>query len=90
MLRITRTEEAPHQIVLKLEGRLIEPWVDLLAETCWQCRPEGRRLPPLVVDLGDVTFASKSGLKLLHRLQGEGVACVAWSPFLKTLAQHHS
>lgn len=86
MLRITRTEGIQQQTILKLEGRLVEPWVDLLAETCGQCQHQHNT--SLVVDLGNVTFASHNGLELLHRLQNEGVDCIAWSPLLKTLAQN--
>ena len=86
MLRITKMEDMPQRTILKLEGRLIEPWVDLLAQTCGQCQHQ--RGTSLVVDLGNVTFASRNGLELLHRLQNEGVDCIAWSPLLKTLAQN--
>ena len=86
MLRITPISSADEAIVLKLEGRLVEPWVGLLRETCQTHQREQRA--SLVLDLSAVGFASREGLDLLDGLQKEGIQCVSWSPLLKELSQH--
>ena len=84
MLRITPISSADEAVVLKLEGRLIEPWVELLRETCQTHQQE--RKASLVLDLSAVDFASKEGLDLLGGLQKKGIRCVSWSPLLKELS----
>src|SRR5215471_19723722 len=63
MLRITTTRE-PDAICLKLEGRLVGPWVDELAQV-WR----SIRLHPdpvtACVDLSGITFVSPEGRQLL-------------------------
>ena len=66
MLRITAS--GSDRVILKLEGRLVGPWVDELRDTVW--RTNGWRRP-LQVDVADLTFADKDGedaLSWLHRM----------------------
>ena len=74
MLRITNT--TTDKVLLKLEGRLVGPWVDELKKTVWQTN--GWR-QPLEIDVVDLTFADEDGenaLSWLHRMgarfQGKG------------------
>ena len=74
MLRITTT--ATDKVVLKLEGRLVGPWVDELRTTVF--RTDGWR-ERLEIDVRDLTFADDAGeiaLCWLHkigaRFQGRG------------------
>ena len=56
------------KVVLKLEGRLVGPWVEELRNTVW--RTDGWR-EPLEIDVADLTFADDEGenvLRWLHRL----------------------
>ncbi len=71
--------------VLKLEGRLVGRWVELLAEAC-----KSRTFVEdgvLTLDLSGVTIASKEGISLLQSLQDQGIKCVFCSPFMKELCQ---
>jgi ABC-type transporter Mla MlaB component len=71
---------ANHAITLKLEGRLIGPWVAELKKTCEQHLAAERRIH---LDFADVTFADRTGLALLLRLRAQGVTLVNCSPFLE-------
>lgn len=55
---------------LRLEGRLVGPWVAELARVWMELLPElGKR--QLVVDLGDVTYADEDGVEVLHVMHTE-------------------
>jgi len=67
VLRITAS--AGDKVVLKLEGRLVGPWVDELRKTVWrteECRQS------LEIDVSDLTFADDDGEKALSRLHRMG------------------
>jgi hypothetical protein len=74
VLRITTT--AADKVLMKLEGRLVGPWVDVLRKDVFQTGAWAR---PLAVDVSDLTFADEDGesaLSWLHRMgarfQGKG------------------
>ena len=75
MLRITKTHREGKWL-LKLEGRLVEPWIQELEEACSGGRPE------LVLDLSGVSFADSKGIKLIRRLREEGASIMRLSLFL--------
>jgi hypothetical protein len=70
MLRISRTESSAGDVILRLEGKLIGPWVNELKSCCAIVFDEGRRLS---LDLTDVLFADRAGLALLRTLQESDV-----------------
>jgi hypothetical protein len=66
VLRIT--EIARDKVVLKLEGRLVGPWVDELKKTVLRTNGQSQ---PLEIDVSDLTFADDDGdkaLRWLHRM----------------------
>jgi anti-anti-sigma regulatory factor len=67
-------------VTLKLEGRLIGPWVDELKDTCERHLAAERSVN---LDFADVTFADRAGLALLLQLRAQGVTLVNCSPFLE-------
>ena len=74
MLRITAT--TTDKVVLRLEGRLVGPWVDELRKTVWRTEVWRR---PLEIDVTDLTYVDEDGenaLSWLHRMgarfQGKG------------------
>ena len=69
-----------HAVTLKLEGRLVGPWVAELKRACEPHLPERRAIS---LDLADVTFADEAGLSLLLRLRTQGVTLMNCSPFLE-------
>ena len=84
MLRITPAHDGPRPC-LRLEGRLVGPWVAELASAIEQLGPV---LPAL--DLANVQFVDGPGLDLLGALQHRGAVLVAVSPFVTQLLQSHS
>lgn len=73
MLRIT-TEAASEQTVLRVEGKLVPPWVEEL-EKSWRQRVESAKT--LVIDLRAVTFVGTEGRQLLERIYRSGAKLVA-------------
>ena len=88
MLRISPMNCEDGSVRLKLEGRLVGPWVELLRETCQD--HQSKLGSPLFLELSAVGFACGEGLNLLHSLQQEGIRCISWPPFLKELSQNVS
>ena len=82
MLRISNLHRDDGSDLLKLEGRLVGPWVELLRDTC---SAYGTGQSPLALDLGEVIFASKEGLELLDHLAANGITCIAVSPILREM-----
>ena len=79
MLRISKTQGN----VLRLEGRLVGRWIELLEEACKGGTSGEDEV--LTLDLSGVTFASREGIFQLQSLEDQGVKCVLCSPFLKEL-----
>lgn len=82
MLRITPVEKASAEILLIVEGRLVGPWV---AELETAAIGAGSIAGFVSIDISAVSFVDARGLKLLHRLMGQGVALQAVSPFVQEL-----
>jgi ABC-type transporter Mla MlaB component len=78
MLKISEPT-ASHATTLKLEGRLIGPWVSQLRETCEDRLTEAQQVQ---LDLTDLAYADRSGVTLLMTLRARGVELVNCSPFL--------
>ena len=79
MLRITAT--TTDKVVLRLEGRLVGPWVDELRKTVW--RTEGCR--QLEIDVSDLTYVDEDGEKALSWLHSMGARFQGKSPFSEFL-----
>ena len=82
VLRITTTTS--DKVLLRLEGRLIGPWVSELKKTV--IRAEALSLP-LEVDVWDLTYADLDGEKALSRLHRKGVRFKGKSPYAEYLFQ---
>lgn len=80
MLKITQTVGASDVVTLKLEGRVIGPWVEELRLTCESHVREGRRLS---LDLSEVTFADAQGFDELARLRSLDATLCGCTPFLE-------
>jgi anti-anti-sigma regulatory factor len=67
---------------LKLEGKILGPWVDELSRVCEErcTAPNGLRL-----DLAAVTFVDSLGIKLLDDLVRQGATIVGCSGFIVAL-----
>jgi len=82
MLRITHTQGHDTISTLRLEGKLVGPWVMELARSCNElaCSPDCLRL-----DLSAVTFVDGPGLALLRDLLGRGVTLAGCSGLVAEL-----
>jgi ABC-type transporter Mla MlaB component len=82
MLRITHAHGHESISILRLEGKLLGPWVAELARSCDElpCAPGGLHL-----DLSAVTFVDAPGVALLHDLLGRGVTLAACSGLVAEL-----
>ncbi len=79
MLRISQAEKANHSVTLKLEGRVVGPWVGELRQVCETHLSEGRALK---LDLAEVTFADADGVAVLTGFKTRGVTLKDCSPFV--------
>jgi hypothetical protein len=84
MLIITRSE-GERGYILKLEGKLLRPWIDELALACIDARidPDGINL-----DLDGLTFVDTEGEQFLRGLLRNGTRVVACSGFVAELLRH--
>jgi ABC-type transporter Mla MlaB component len=81
MLRITSTNCGSIQ-TLKLEGKLVEPWVAELLQTCSRLLEQGLQLR---LDLAAVSFMDPAGTRALHDLIRLGVSIGPCSGFVAEL-----
>ena len=79
MLRISLVMEDVREVTLRLEGRVVGPWVSALREACEKVLEEKR---DLTLDLTEVMFASRAAVTLLLELKAQGVVLSGCSPFL--------
>jgi hypothetical protein len=79
MLRIVALERSGDGATLRLEGRVIGPWVDELRRSCERYLATGATL---TLDLGDVAFVERDGVRLLQNLVDGGVAVVNCPAFV--------
>ncbi len=79
MLKIGPVETVNETTKLRLEGRLIGPWVEELRRACDQVLTTGARL---TLDLSDVSFLDRSGVELIRSLRNRNVALLSCSAFV--------
>ncbi len=82
MLRITRLTGADSAQTIKLEGKLLGPWVDEVRAVCAQAMARSGRTR---LDLAEVTFADAAGVELLRELIRQGVEISACSGYVAEL-----
>jgi anti-anti-sigma regulatory factor len=88
MLKITRIDGAGPGVLVKVEGKLLQPWVEELTRACTQWATSAN---PLRLDLSAVTFVDAAGTQLLRELMRQGIAIAACSPFVaELLGREHS
>jgi ABC-type transporter Mla MlaB component len=79
MLKISEAGLPNQSICLKLEGRVVGPWVEELRGICdrylaGECS--------VTLDLSDVSYADTEGVAALNRYKASGVNLANCSPFL--------
>lgn len=86
MLKISEAKKADRILTLKLEGRVVGPWVDELRQLC---EPLLVDETSLTLDLGEVSFADEPGVTLLAYLGRRGANLTKPSPFLAAQLKAH-
>jgi ABC-type transporter Mla MlaB component len=79
MLKISEEKRNGPAIILRLEGRLVGPWVAELSQVCDLMLADATNL---ALDLAEVSFADNSGLAALVSLNRRGVKLLRPSPFV--------
>jgi hypothetical protein len=82
MLRITQTDGQDSTRTIKLEGKLLGPWV---AEVLTVCTSDNDRSGRTRLDLSGLLFVDQAGAKLLKSLIRRGLAVSACSGFVAEL-----
>ena len=80
MLKITQHANGPARRAIRLEGRLVGPWVDELHRVV-----RGLDVGTLRVELGGLAFADAAGVALLRGLRDSGAELAEASAFIATL-----
>jgi ABC-type transporter Mla MlaB component len=80
MLRITETDVTVDGTKLRLDGKLVGPWVREMRLVCDPILAKGQQIQ---IDCSGVSSLDSDGIALLQRLQGEGVTLVNCSLFIK-------
>ena len=79
MLKISQAGKPGQNFTLKLEGRVVGPWVSELRLICESLLSNRRGLN---LDLSDVSYADADGVELLTNLKSRGVLLANGSPFV--------
>jgi anti-anti-sigma regulatory factor len=79
MLKISEGRPFGRTLTLRLEGRVVGPWVEELRKLCEPLLADETRL---TLDLAEVSFADENGLTLLASLNRRGVTLSRPSPFV--------
>lgn len=78
MLRISQSQAVNKSVTLRLEGRIVGPWVLELGRCCDAVLTGGETLR---LHLAEVAFMDAKGVALLSCLQSRGVTLVECPPF---------
>jgi ABC-type transporter Mla MlaB component len=79
MLMITRFEGNDLTRTLKLEGKLLEPWIAELESACGESLVSPERV---CLDLRDLMFVDAAGARLLASLIRDGAKVIGCSAFV--------
>ena len=80
MLKISQIGVSNHSVTLKLEGRVVGPWVAELRRICEPLLAEDRALK---LDLAEVSYVDAEGVDALNGFKSRGVKLKNCSPFVE-------
>jgi anti-anti-sigma regulatory factor len=84
MLRIHHDVVGAHEVTLRLQGRIVAEWAELLERECRSLMRFGHRV---VLDLSDVVFIGRSGVGVLGRVSRGGVRIVGCTPLIAAMLE---
>jgi hypothetical protein len=79
MLKIVLLEGTADTAMLRIEGRVVGPWVEELRRSCDQVLATGAAL---ALDVSEVSFVGREGARLLQSLADRGVTLTNCSAFV--------
>jgi ABC-type transporter Mla MlaB component len=79
MLKIAHLQKTPGHQTLRLEGRVVGPWVEELRRSCERFLEAG---DTVTIDLADVSFLDREGVVLVRALADRQVSLLNSSPFV--------
>lgn len=82
MLRITTIQTDHSSVILKLEGKLLEPWIGELDEAC---RRASGATAAATLDLAGISFVDTPGTIALRDWRRRGMQLVGCSPLVTEL-----
>jgi hypothetical protein len=82
MLRVTRITNTHPTQTIRLEGKLLGPWVDEVRQACAPGTAPSNRIG---LDLSALVFVDFAGEGLLRDLIGRGIEVVACSGYVEEL-----
>ena len=82
MLKMTAVRENEQTITLKLEGRIVGPWVEELEKECEKCLLKKNCL---ILDLSEVSYIDERGINTIRGFLGPRIQSVGGSLFLEGL-----
>ena len=80
MLKISEGKRSKQSITLRLEGRVVGPWVGELQTICELLLGNGRKLS---LDLAEVSFVDEGGIPMLAGLRSRGAKLLNATPFVE-------
>jgi ABC-type transporter Mla MlaB component len=86
MLRI-HVEHESEFVKLRLEGKLVQPWVDELVHVWMDLVNHLPRQTPIKVDLGEVSFVDVRGKTLLATMLKGGCSLHGSGPFISAVIE---
>ena len=86
MLRITTFHEPGSATVFKLEGKLLEPWVEELHEACRKMPENSHRA---ILDLSGISYVDLAGSIALRNLNRGGMILRGCSPLVTALLREN-
>ena len=82
MLRLTRIVDIHSTLTLRLEGKLLGPWVEEVRQACVSGAVSSTRTS---LDLSALTFVDAAGERLLRDLIDQGLEVAACSSYIAEL-----
>lgn len=85
MLKITKVQESRSDVLLKLEGKITEPWASLLDH---ECRLFLRQKKSVYLDCSHVDFIDVKGVEILKHFPERHVTLMSAPGFVAEMLQN--
>ncbi len=82
MLKITKIQESPSNVLLKLEGKITEQWAALLDG---ECRSYLRQKKSVCLDCSNVEYIDVRGVEVVNNLSRKHVTLISTPAFVTEL-----